>query len=39
VTSARSGLSDEELREQPDAGGVFRIRPGVKGLPQHPFGG
>jgi sugar lactone lactonase YvrE len=39
LTSARSGLSDEDLRDQPDAGGVFRAQPRAKGLPQHRFGG
>jgi sugar lactone lactonase YvrE len=39
VTSARIGLSDAELREQPSAGGVFRLRAGVRGLPSHPFAG
>jgi sugar lactone lactonase YvrE len=37
VTSGRVGLSAEQLREQPDAGGLFRLRPGVRGLPEHPF--
>ena len=39
VTSARDGLSDAQLREQPTAGGLFRLRPGVRGLPEHPFAG
>jgi sugar lactone lactonase YvrE len=39
VTSARGGLSPEQLREQPHAGGLFRLRPGVRGLPSHPFAG
>jgi sugar lactone lactonase YvrE len=39
VTSARVGLSDTELREQPSAGGLFRLRAGVRGLPSHPFAG
>jgi sugar lactone lactonase YvrE len=37
VTSARNSLSDTHLREQPHAGGLFRLRPGVRGLPHHPF--
>lgn len=37
VTSARVGLSAEQLRDQPDAGGLFRLRPGVRGLAEHPF--
>ncbi len=39
VTSARSGLTDAALSEQPFAGGLFRVRPGVRGLPSRPFGG
>jgi sugar lactone lactonase YvrE len=39
VTSARGGLSPEQLREQPRAGGLFRLRPGVRGLTSHPFAG
>lgn len=37
VTSARSGLSETELRDEPHAGGVFRSRPAVGGSPAHPF--
>lgn len=39
ITTSRNGMSDEELREQPTAGGVFRARPGVRGVPQIPFAG
>ncbi|MGH2681531.1 MAG: SMP-30/gluconolactonase/LRE family protein [Actinomycetota bacterium] len=39
VTSARSGLTDAALGEQPLAGGLFRVRPGVRGLPSAPFAG
>lgn len=39
VTSARNGLTDAELREQPHAGGLFRLRPRVGGLAQPPFAG
>lgn len=39
VTSARIGLSSAELADQPYAGGLFRVRPGVRGLPQPPFAG
>jgi sugar lactone lactonase YvrE len=39
VTSARAGLSEEQLAEQPDAGALFVCRPGVTGRPQHTFGG
>jgi len=39
VTSARDGLSDAQQREQPHAGALFRLRPGVRGLSQRPFAG
>jgi sugar lactone lactonase YvrE len=39
VTSARNGLSAAELREQPLAGGLFRLTPGVRGFPPHAFAG
>jgi sugar lactone lactonase YvrE len=31
ITTARSGLTPEQLNEQPLAGGVFRCRPGPQG--------
>lgn len=31
ITTARVGTSDEELQSYPHAGGVFKVRPGVKG--------
>ena len=37
VTSARIGLSDEVLDTEPQAGGVFVLRPGWQGLPEHRF--
>jgi sugar lactone lactonase YvrE len=39
VTSARDGLSEAQLAEQPHAGGLFAIEPGVAGLPITPFAG
>lgn len=33
VTSAREGLSEEQLAREPNAGDVFVYRPGVTGLP------
>jgi sugar lactone lactonase YvrE len=39
VTSARTGLSEAQLRSEHGAGGLFRLRPGVRGLPQPPFAG
>ncbi len=38
ITSARSGLSEQELWEQPYAGALFRARPGVRGRPARVFG-
>jgi sugar lactone lactonase YvrE len=35
VTTARKGLSAEQLAEQPLAGGLFTFRAEVPGLPQH----
>ena len=37
VTSARIGLSDKVLDTEPQAGGVFVLRPGWQGLPEHRF--
>ena len=39
VTSARSGLGASQLAEQPHAGSLFVIEPGVAGLPITPFAG
>ena len=39
VTSARGGLSQAQLSEQPHAGALFVIEPGLAGLPITPFAG
>ncbi|RAV21626.1 SMP-30/gluconolactonase/LRE family protein [Paenibacillus contaminans] len=39
ITTARGGLSDEELAEYPHAGGVFRLKTNVRGLPTFAYGG
>jgi sugar lactone lactonase YvrE len=39
ITTGRTTLSDEERRRQPLAGSVFRVEPGVEGLPPTPYGG
>ena len=39
VTSAREGLSLEQREAQPLAGAVFRVRPGVRGIPAAVFAG
>lgn len=37
ITSARGGLSTEQLEKEPVAGGLFRARPGVKGRRANRF--
>lgn len=32
ITSARRGLTEEQLMEQPLAGGLFKVKPGVRGM-------
>jgi sugar lactone lactonase YvrE len=39
VTSATDGLSADEQAAQPLAGAVFRLRPGVRGLPPASYAG
>jgi sugar lactone lactonase YvrE len=39
VTTARTGLSDADFESQPHAGGLFRVRPGVKGIKAFVFAG
>jgi len=39
ITSARGGLTPEQLERQPHAGSVFRVRPGVSGRPANSFAG
>jgi len=39
ITSARIGLDAAALGQQPQAGGLFRLDPGVTGLPERPFAG
>lgn len=39
ITSAWSGLTEEQRRDQPLAGDLFRVRPGVKGLRQNSYAG
>ena len=34
VTTSRLHLTEQELAEQPQAGGIFALKPGVKGLPR-----
>ncbi len=39
ITSGRQGLSAEQQAAQPLAGCLFRVRPGVKGMPAFSFAG
>ncbi len=39
ITTASIGLSATELAEQPHAGGLFRVRAGVRGVAATPFAG
>lgn len=39
ITTARTGLSDAQLADQPLAGGIFRARPGVVGTAMTRYGG
>jgi len=39
ITTARVGLSEEELLKQPNAGGLFSIKLGIKGTPSTAFAG
>jgi sugar lactone lactonase YvrE len=39
ITSAKIGLTEAELAEQPLAGALFCVDPGVQGLPAAAFGG
>ena len=39
VTSASIGLDDQALGMQPNAGGLFMVSPGVRGLADVPFAG
>lgn len=39
ITTARIDLKDEQLAEQPNAGGLFCVKTEVKGMPAYKFGG
>lgn len=39
ITTADHRLHDDGRLHEPEAGWLFRCRPGVKGLPSHPFAG
>jgi sugar lactone lactonase YvrE len=37
VTTARLGLTEDQLKEAPLSGGLFRVDVGVAGLPEVPY--
>jgi sugar lactone lactonase YvrE len=37
ITTARFELAEHDLAEQPHAGGLFRLRPGLRGMAAHRF--
>ncbi len=39
VTTARLGLTEEQLKEAPQSGGLFCLDAGVRGLPEVPYQG
>ena len=39
ITSAKDGLSEDQLEKEPHAGGLFAVRPGVQGIAAYRFGG
>jgi sugar lactone lactonase YvrE len=39
ITSMQRRLSDDELKQQPHAGSVFAVKPGVSGVPTPAYGG
>lgn len=39
ITTARHQMTPEQLTAEPDSGALFACVPGVKGLPDAPFGG
>ncbi|MDF2724101.1 MAG: SMP-30/gluconolaconase/LRE domain protein, partial [Paenibacillus sp.] len=39
ITSAKVGISPEQLAEQPHAGSLFIYKTDIKGMPTHAFGG
>jgi L-arabinonolactonase len=39
ITSSRMGCTEEQLSEQPLAGALFAVRPGVGGIEDAPFAG
>jgi sugar lactone lactonase YvrE len=38
ITTARKGISDEELKQYPLSGGLFKVKPGIAGVEANYFG-
>jgi len=39
ITTARLAMSEEELEKYPESGGLYKVKPGVKGVRAYKFGG
>jgi sugar lactone lactonase YvrE len=39
ITSARKGMSAQQLAKYPLSGGLFRVKTGIQGMPTFAFGG
>ena len=39
VTTARLGMTDQEIEDAPLSGGLFALDVGVRGLPEMPYAG
>lgn len=39
ITTARTGMTDDELAAEPHAGGIFAAQPGARGMPAFEFAG
>jgi sugar lactone lactonase YvrE len=39
ITSARKGMSAQQLEKYPFSGGLFRVKTGIQGMPTFAFGG
>ena len=37
ITSARDGMAEDQLKKYPESGGIFAVKPGVKGVPAELF--
>ena len=39
ITTAREGMNEEKLKQYPLSGGLFSVKPGVKGVPAEFYKG